>query len=331
MLRAIRRRPLGSQDELETARRDVGAAACAAGCLGAGTGRYPPQFGLNEPLAAEIDLVAPTPTNSAASRPSSRRATSSSATDWTVPPTSIPCVSASASAGMAAACCSCPPRTHGRALRHLPGGSELAARPPAARVHRPARPAGFRARAAAPPAPVAAPRVAGAPARTGRGSAPAPTPERAACRPRQRPFPVPHAGGAVPGGSYRCVRRYAVRNRRPPGDGDRASTNRMMIALFRANPEALPATSTCSGGRHAARAGARGSAVDQRAEAASEIGRQMGAWQSGRVSASPPGCRLVTPEEAPAEALPRMHGASDIEARIQSLSARSTNRGACSN
>ncbi len=130
---------------------------------------------------------------------------------------------------------------------------------------------------------------------------------------------MPAAAG--PGGTYQVrsgdtLSGIAARL----GEGDRTSTNRMMIALFRANPEAF------AGNVNVLKAGAtlRVPGPEElqsigAAEAANEIGRQMGAWQAGEVFATPARLRLVTPEETPATALAPDAGAREVEARIQSL------------
>jgi pilus assembly protein FimV len=173
----------------------------------------------------------------------------------------------------------------------------------------------FAAAPAAPPAPVAAPRV------------PAPeAPQPSAARPAPRPAPEALAGASVPaavgpGGTYQVQpgdTLFGIAARL--GGSDRASANRMMIALFRANPDAF------AGNINVLKAGAtlRVPGPDElqsvsAAEAASEIARQMGAWQASEVSATPARLRLVAPAEASAEALPADASAGEVEARIQSL------------
>ncbi|MCU0975253.1 MAG: hypothetical protein MUC71_02945 [Steroidobacteraceae bacterium] len=171
----------------------------------------------------------------------------------------------------------------------------------------------FAAEPAAPPAPVAAARVPAT--AVAQPSAPAPRPAPDAPGQSQMPAAV------GPGGTYEVrsgdtLSGIAARL----GDGGQASTNRMMIALFRANPEAF------AGNINVLKAGAtlRVPGPEElqsvsAAEAASEIGRQMGAWQAGAGSETPARLRLVTPEEAPVEALPADAGASEVEARIDGL------------
>ncbi len=161
---------------------------------------------------------------------------------------------------------------------------------------------------AAPPAPVAAPRAA-------------PTaPRPATTAPRPAPGPARETAVA-PGGSYPVSAGDTLsRIAGELGDGTRSGTNRMMIALFRANPDAFAgninvlkagATLRVPGPEEVQSIGA--------AEASSEIGRQMGAWQGGGATEAPARLRLVTPQEAPAEPLAADAGASEIEARIESL------------
>lgn len=102
--------------------------------------------------------------------------------------------------------------------------------------------------------------------------------------------------------------------------GDRAATQRMMIALFRANPEAF------NGNINILRAGAilRVPAADQvsaigAGEAASEVSRQIAAWRAGGATPEQSRLRLVAPEEgagaaAAAEPATETSVASQIDA-----------------
>jgi len=183
----------------------------------------------------------------------------------------------------------------------------------------------FAAAAAAPPPPVAAPRVSAPPP----PPAPlAPPPERApapvAAAPAPRPEAAPAAAPSVPmaGGSYRVqsgdtLSGIAARL----VAGERGATNRMMIALFRANPEAFGGNINLLLANSTLRVpGPDELQSIEAAEAASEIGRQTSAWRGGETTAEPARLRLVTPQEAPAEALPADATARDIEARIGRLS-----------
>jgi len=164
---------------------------------------------------------------------------------------------------------------------------------------------------AAMPAPVAA-------ARTPRAAAPA-----APAQPRPAPAPVtrPAAAPAAQSPSSYRVRRgdtlYGVASQFT--DGGRSEVNRMMVAMFRDNPEAF------GGNVNVLRAGAilrvpGPEALDgiSASEAASEIGRQTAAWQGGEVKQEPARLRLVTPETT-ADGGAAAAGASDVETRISDL------------
>lgn len=165
----------------------------------------------------------------------------------------------------------------------------------------------FAATPAAPPAPVAAPRAT-APAAPPPAPRPAPAPDRLPA--------MPAADGSYevrPGDTLSLIARQMT-------DGDRAAANRMMVALFRANPQAF------AGNMNVLRAGAmlRVPGADELqaiggAEAASEIGRQASEWRAGEAAAMPARLRLVAPQDAPSEPLPADAGADAIQARIDSI------------
>jgi pilus assembly protein FimV len=168
-----------------------------------------------------------------------------------------------------------------------------------------------------PPAPVAAPRAAQpatAPARAPAATPAAPRPAAAT----QRPVAAPPSGD---GSSYRVQpgdTLYGVASRY--AGGDRAETNRMMIAMFRANPEAF------GGNINVLRSGAilRVPGPEALSEvsagaAASEIGRQNASWRGGEVEQEPARLRLVTPTEAAPESTAGEPVATDPSERISQL------------
>lgn len=178
----------------------------------------------------------------------------------------------------------------------------------------------FAPEAAAPPAPVAAPRVArqepAAP--PPRPAAPASaTPAVAPPRPAARPAPA-----VAPAGSTYRVQRgdtlYGIASEFAPES--RTSANRMMIAMFRANPDAF------GGNINVLRAGAilripGPDALDQvgAGEAAREIGRQTAAWRSDAGTQDTGRLRLVTPTEATPETPQAEAAETDPASRIQQL------------
>jgi pilus assembly protein FimV len=161
---------------------------------------------------------------------------------------------------------------------------------------------------AAPPAPVAAPRT----------ERQAPTPSQP--RPVETPAAVASPPGETPS-SYRVQQGdtlYGVASQF--ADGNRRNTNRMMVAMFRANPEAF------GGNINLLRAGAvlrvpGPEAVSgiEAAEAASEIGRQTEAWRGERVTQEQARLRLVTPTEASPDAATPAAGDTDVAAQIGEL------------
>jgi len=180
----------------------------------------------------------------------------------------------------------------------------------------------FAPEAAVPPAPVAAPRVArpepAAP--PPRPVAPAPAPA-AAVAPPPRPA-APPAPLAAPAGSTYRVRSgdtlYEIASEFAPES--RTAANRMMIAMFRANPEAF------GGNINVLRAGAilripGPDALDDvgAEEAAREIGRQTAAWRSDAGTQDTGRLRLVTPTEASPETPQAGTAETDAASRMQQL------------
>jgi len=174
---------------------------------------------------------------------------------------------------------------------------------------------------AAPPAPVAAPRVTRpepvAPAPRPAAPTPAPAPVAEPARPAAA-APQP----AAPAGSTYRVRRgdtlYGIASRYA-GESPTA-TNRIMIATFRANPEAF------GGNINVLRAGAilripGPEAVDEvgAQEAASEIGRQTAAWRGEAATQDAGRLRLVTPTEAAPASAASEAVESDPAARMSQL------------
>ena len=100
----------------------------------------------------------------------------------------------------------------------------------------------------------------------------------------------------------------------------RAETNRMMIAMFRANPEAF------GGNINVLRSGAILRVPGPEAlgavgagEAASEIGRQTAAWRGGEAGQEPARLRLVTPSETAPESAAAEPVATEPSERIAQL------------
>jgi pilus assembly protein FimV len=175
----------------------------------------------------------------------------------------------------------------------------------------------FAPRETVPPAPVAAPRSTQPAPAPARAPVSAPEPSRPAPT-AQRPAAAPPSGD---GSTYRVQRGdtlYGLASRY--AGGDRADTNRMMIAIFRANPEAF------GGNINVLRSGAilRVPGPEALAEvsagaAASEIGRQNAAWRGGEVEQEPARLRLVTPTEAAPESTAGEPVATDPSERIAQL------------
>ena len=165
------------------------------------------------------------------------------------------------------------------------------------------------------PAPVAAPTTV--PQQT---AAPAPEPAPASApAPAAQPSPAA-APVASDGSTYQVARGdtlYGIAG--SMAGGDRQEIQRTMIALFRANPEAF------SGNINQLRAGAilRMPSSDEvagisAAEASSEVGQQNAAWraagggEAGRL-------KLVTPPEGEAEAAAAPEPSGRVESQIDSL------------
>jgi pilus assembly protein FimV len=175
----------------------------------------------------------------------------------------------------------------------------------------------FAPKEAAPAAPVAAPRIA--------APAPAPAPARAPAQAEPRaeaamPRPVAPAAELPP--TYRVQTGdtlYRLASRYAPGSATAA--NRMMIAMFRANPEAF------GGNINILRAGAilrvpgpEAVAEISAGEAASEIGRQTAAWRGAETAREPERLRLVTPTEAAPGAVTPAPAEADLQSQIADLS-----------
>jgi len=174
----------------------------------------------------------------------------------------------------------------------------------------------FAPRETVPPAPVAAPRAtqpATAPART-----PAPPVSQPAAAAPRAAAPAP---AAEPGTTYRVQpgdTLYGVASRYT--GGDRAETNRMMIAMFRANPEAFGGNiNVLRSGSILRVPGREALAEVSSAEAASEIGRQTAAWRGAGPAEEPARLRLVTPTEAAPESTAGEPVATDPAERIEQL------------
>jgi pilus assembly protein FimV len=144
------------------------------------------------------------------------------------------------------------------------------------------------------PAAIAAPRAESAPAQSAQAPAAAAGSDAAA----------PESGPAVDSPSTYRVERgdtlYKVAGALAPGD--RATTQRMMIGIFRANPEAF------QGNINVLRAGAilRVPTADELSaigagEASAEVNRQVSAWRASGGGAESGRLRLVTPTEGVAD------------------------------
>jgi pilus assembly protein FimV len=145
------------------------------------------------------------------------------------------------------------------------------------------------------PAPIVAPKAESA--------APRPAPAPAAA-PGSEPVAAAPAPPAEGPSTYRVERGdtlYKIAGSLAPGD--RATTQRMMIGLFRTNPEAF------QGNINVLRAGAilrvpgseELSAIGA-GEASAEVSRQISAWRASAGAAESARLRLVTPEEGVPEA-----------------------------
>ena len=168
------------------------------------------------------------------------------------------------------------------------------------------------------PAEAAMPTAIAAP-RTPRTAAPASSAAPSQPRPAPAAQPAAAPGGETPS-SYQVRRGDTLyRVAAQFTDGDRSAVNRMMIAMYRDNPEAF------GGNVNVLRAGAilRVPGPDALAnisasEASSEIGRQTAAWQGGGARQEPARLRLVTPDTNADGGTPAA-GATDVETRISDL------------
>ncbi|HUG02993.1 MAG TPA: FimV/HubP family polar landmark protein [Steroidobacteraceae bacterium] len=167
--------------------------------------------------------------------------------------------------------------------------------------------------------PVTAPTTmpAPAPAPSRRESAPAPAAMPPAGAPAGAPVGAPVSAPEDSGGTTRRVVRgdtlYGIAGSMT--DGDRQATQRLMLGLFRANPEAF------GGNINHLRAGAILRVPDASeyadiapADAAAEVRRQTAAWREARGAESGQ-LRLVTPEEGVADT---GTGAAETSGRVES-------------
>jgi pilus assembly protein FimV len=176
-------------------------------------------------------------------------------------------------------------------------------------------PPAMRARGEAPAAaPVAAPTTSPAPA----ASAPAPQPAAAAAAPA---LPAQAPAPAYEGSTYSVARGdtlYGIAG--SIAGGDRQAIQRTMVALFRANPEAF------NGNINQLRAGAilRVPSSNEVAniapsEAASEVRQQNAAWRAAGGGQEAGRLKLVTPPEGEGEAATAPQPSGRVEGQISSL------------
>jgi len=162
------------------------------------------------------------------------------------------------------------------------------------------------------PAPIAAPTTTPAPA-------PGPAPAEPAA---PVPAPAPQAAAPVTGESTYQVSRgdtlYGIAG--SISGGDRQAIQRTMIALFRANPEAF------DGNINQLHAGAilrvppsSEMATIASSEAASEVSQQNAAWRAGGGGQESGRLKLVTPPEGEAEAATGPQPSGRVESQINSL------------
>jgi pilus assembly protein FimV len=173
----------------------------------------------------------------------------------------------------------------------------------------------FAPRETVPPAPVAAPRAARP------EPAPAPAPVPAVSQPSTAPSRPAAAPSGDLGTSYRVQpgdTLYGVASRYT--GGDRAETNRMMIAMFRANPEAFGGNINVLRSGSILRVPGQAALAEVSAgEAASEIGRQTAAWRGAEPAQEPARLRLVTPTEAAPQSTSGEPVATEPSERIAQL------------
>ena len=149
-----------------------------------------------------------------------------------------------------------------------------------------------------------------------------PAAQAPAAAPDQAPAPIQQAAPAVTGGSTYEVARgdtlYGIS--RSLAGGDRQAIQRTMIALFRANPEAF------NGNINRLRAGAilRVPASDEvdgisASEAAGVVREQNAAWRAAGGGQEPGRLQLVTPPEGEAESAAAPDDSGRVESQIGSL------------
>ena len=178
-----------------------------------------------------------------------------------------------------------------------------------------------------------------APAASPRAPAAAPTEQQrpvARQEPQPAPAPTPRAA-PMTGGSYAVQRNetlWGVAQRMRPDDS--VDMNQMMLAIFRANPEAFAGNINQLKAGAILRAPAAGEVSQlSRTEAFAEVRRQNEAWRgSSRAPAETPRLRLVPPPAGADEAMadtgadvtrPPASGAED-SARVMQLEAELANR-----
>ena len=173
-------------------------------------------------------------------------------------------------------------------------------------------------------APVAAPTAAPQPQAAPPAPAPAPAeaPAAATTEPAPEPAPAPAPSPAASVGSTSEVSRgdtlYGIAG--SLSGGDRDAIRRTMVALFRANPEAF------NGTIHQLRAGAilRVPSAEEMAgissaEAASEVSQQNAAWRAAGGGQDAGRLKLVTPPEGEAEGTAAPPSSGRVESQIDAL------------
>ena len=170
-------------------------------------------------------------------------------------------------------------------------------------------------------APVAAPTTAPQPQAAPPAPAPAPEPEPVEAPAAATPQPAPASPAPSAGSTYEVARGdtlYGIAGSLSPGDRD--AIRRTMIALFRANPEAF------NGNIHQLRAGAIlrvPSAEDvagvSSAEAASEVSQQNEAWRAAGGGQDAGRLKLVTPPEGEVEGTAAPPSSGRVESQIDAL------------
>jgi pilus assembly protein FimV len=165
----------------------------------------------------------------------------------------------------------------------------------------------FAPKEAAPPAPVVAPRST-------QPATAEPRAQPASPRPAAQAGEMPSSYVVQRGDTlYRVASRYA--------GGGAADTNRMMIAMFRANPDAFGGNINILRSGAILRVPGPEAVADVSAgEAAGEIGRQTAAWRGGETPREPPRLRLVTPTEAAPAATAAAPAEGGVDSQITELS-----------